>query len=67
MAGVDDDAVAGDVDRREEREAHDVVPVQMGHEHMISARLTRRLAHQARRQRAGSAAQIENRVRVSIG
>ena len=36
MAAVHDDPVTGDINRCEKRQAHDVVPVQMGHEYMVS-------------------------------
>ena len=38
VAAVDEHAVAGDVGRREERQPHDVVPVHVRHEHVVSLR-----------------------------
>lgn len=35
MAAVHNDAVARDINRREKRQPHDVVPMQMGQEHMV--------------------------------
>src|SRR5690242_21682249 len=41
MATVDANAIAANVRRREKREPHDVVPVHVGHEHMVGLRRAR--------------------------
>ena len=35
VAAVNHDPVAGNVNRHEKRQSHDVIPMQMGHEHMV--------------------------------
>ena len=39
---MDDDTIARYIDRGKEREAHDVVPMQVGHENMVGLRRTGR-------------------------
>ena len=55
--------VAGNIDRGKEWKAHDVVPVQMGHEHMVGLRYARaKVVEHGLAKRARTAAQIENDV-----
>ena len=56
---VNNDAVARKVSRREKRKAHDVIPMQMGHEHMVSLGLAGpETAHHLRPERPHPAAHI---------
>src|SRR6185369_9854057 len=39
VAAMNADLVARNIGRRKERESHDVIPVHMGHEHVVRARI----------------------------
>ena len=69
VSGVDDNRRAGLVGRPEEREPHDVVPVQVGQEEMIDARMTLGAAAQgadAELPQAGSHVADDERVFVGL-
>ena len=63
---MDDDPVAGKIDWRKKREAHQVIPVQVRHEHVIGLRFPRSEAFEHRlSERAGAAAHVEDHVFVT--
>ena len=68
VAAVDANAVAGHVGGREERQAHDVVPVHMGHEDVIGLRRRRRDARcAALAERSHAAAEVAQDVIRTAG
>jgi hypothetical protein len=63
MAAVDSDAIARDVGRGEERESHDVVPMHMGHQHIVGLRRTRSVARdRLHGELAGARAEIADQI-----
>jgi len=59
VAAVNDDPVAGNVDRREKGDAHQVIPVQMGNEDVIGLRIRHaELGDLGLAERAGAATHV---------
>ena len=58
VAAIDDDPVARDEGRHEERQAHDVVPVQVGHEDVVRLRVGAVPGHDRLPERAHAAAEV---------
>src|SRR5678815_3397580 len=68
VATVDAHPVAGNVGRREERQAHDVVPVQVRHEDVIRLRRGRPVPRYGRlSERSRAAAQVAEHVMRAVG
>ena len=67
MAPVDDDAVTRNVNGREIREAHEVVPLQMGDKDVVSLRMRDAEAGDFRlAKRAGAAAHVADEMIVAV-
>ena len=68
VAAMDHDPVARDIYRGKKRQAHDVVPVQMGHEHMVGLwRAGAKTFEHALTQWTHTGAQVENKVLGAAG